>query len=132
MTRVLLVQRDQAVADRMADDLEKAGYEVERCLGPDLEPCPVVEAAPCPLVDGADVLVYDAWVAGDSGAGEHLTASLRELYADLPIVLTSAHDPLDWVERDGAHRVFPLPRDPSTQALLGAIEIALEDQGMAV
>ena len=64
MTRVLIVHRDPAVAERLAADLREAGYEVERCSGPQHVPCPVLEQLPCSLVDWADVLVYDAWVAG--------------------------------------------------------------------
>src|SRR3970040_258947 len=66
-----------------------AGYETETCGGPQAEPCPVIEDLPCPLVDRADVLVYDAWVAGGSEAGHRLVSELREIYADLPVVLTS-------------------------------------------
>ena len=61
MTRVLVVQRDQAVAEQMAAGLRGAGYETELCGGPEREPCPVIADMPCPLVDRADVLVYDAW-----------------------------------------------------------------------
>jgi CheY-like chemotaxis protein len=44
MTRVLVVQRDQAVAEQMAASLRGAGYETELCGGPGREPCPVIEA----------------------------------------------------------------------------------------
>jgi DNA-binding NtrC family response regulator len=132
MTRVLVVQRDPAVAERMAADLGRAGYETELCGGPEREPCPIGSELPCPLVDRADVLVYDAWVAGDSDDGHQLIAHLRDVYADLPVVLTSTSSSLDWVEREGPHRVLPLEGEPEPAALVDAIETALSDQGMAV
>ena len=132
MTRVLVVQRDRSVAAEMAEELHGAGYEVELCGGPLHEPCPVIDDLPCPLVDRADVLVYDAWAAGDSDAGRRLISELRDVYVDLPVVLTSADESVQWVEREGAHRVFPLPGRPTPEALVHTIEIALADQGMAV
>ena len=132
MTRVLVVQRDPMIAERMCVDLRRAGYETETCGGPLAEPCPVIEDLPCPLVDRADVLVYDAWVAGGSEAGHHLVAEMREVYADLPVVLTSVDRSLDWVEREGPQRVVPLGPQPTTDDLVAAIELAMTDQGMAV
>ncbi len=132
MTHVLIVQRDPAVADQMAADLRRAGFETELCGGPRQERCPVVEDLPCPLVDRADVLVYDAFVAGDSEGGHRLVAHLRDVYADLPVVLTSAKASLPWVEGEGPERVFPLGDRPDPATLLAAIEMALSDQGMAV
>ncbi len=131
MTRVLLVQRDPAVASDMAAKLRSAGYEIELCGGPEQEPCPVIRDMPCPLVDRADVLVYDAWVAGEAVAGEHLVSQLRDAYADLPVVLTSVDDSVAWAEREGRHRVFPLGSQPTDTELVEAIEVALGDQGMA-
>ena len=132
MTRVLVVQRDPMIAERMCVDLRRAGYETETCGGPQAEPCPLIEDLPCPLVDRADVLVYDAWVAGGSEAGHHLVAEMREVYADLPVVLTSVDRSLDWVEREGPQRVVPLGPQPTTDDLVAAIELAMTDQGMAV
>jgi DNA-binding NtrC family response regulator len=132
MSRVLVVQRDPAVAERMADGLRRAGYEIERCGGPEHEPCPVIADMPCPIVDRADVLVYDAWVAGDATGGQQLVNELREVYADLPVVLTSVDETVGWAEREGLHRVFPLGSRPSDEQLIEAVEAALGEQGMAV
>ncbi len=132
MTRVVIVHRDRAVADRMAADLRGRGYETEQCGGPQQEACPVVDDLPCPLVDRADVLVYDAYVAGGGAAGHGLVSHLRDVYADLPVILTSADASLDWIEREGPERVIPLEDDPDPETLREAIETALEDQGMAV
>jgi CheY-like chemotaxis protein len=132
MTRILVVQRDPAVADKMAASLRAAGYEIEGCGGPQQEPCPVVGDMPCPLVDRADVLVYDAWVAGNGPGGHALVSRLRELYVDLPVVLTSVDASVGWAELEGEHRVVPLGSSPSDAELVRAIEVALADQGMAV
>jgi DNA-binding NtrC family response regulator len=132
MTRVLIVNRDLSAADRIATELRASGYETEQCGGPQQEPCPIVGELPCPLVDRADVLVYDAHVAGDGEAGHRLVSHLRDVYADLPVVLTSTDATLRWVERTGPERVFPLGPDPEPGELRAAIETALEDQGMAV
>jgi CheY-like chemotaxis protein len=132
MTRVLVVQRDPVVAEQMAASLRGAGYETELCGGPQREPCPVIADMPCPLVDRADVLVYDAWVAGNAFGGHELVTALREVYVDLPVVLTSVDQSVGWAERDGPHRVIPLGSRPSDTELIEAIEVALGDQGMAV
>ena len=132
MTRILVVQRDPAVADQMAAGLRAAGYEIEGCGGPQQESCPVVGDMPCPLVDRADVLVYDAWVAGDAAGGQRLVSALREVYADLPVVLTSVVESGGWAQREGPHRVIPLGSRPSDTELLEAVEVALGEQGMAV
>ena len=87
--RAALVSRDPATASHQAEVLRAAGYDVETCGGPQHEPCPVVGGLPCPMVDRADVLIYDAWVAGSAEAGRQLVAELREMYADLPLVLTA-------------------------------------------
>ncbi len=131
MTRVLVVQRDPAVAERMAATLRGAGYG-PLCGGPEREPCPVIADMPCPLVDRADVLVYDAWVAGNAVGGQQLVTELREVYVDLPVVLTSVDESVAWAEREGLHRVIPLGSRPSDTELIEAVEGAVGDQGMAV
>jgi hypothetical protein len=132
MTRVIVVDRDAALATQRAAQLRTAGYEVEQCGGPQVQPCAVLGDRPCPLADRADVLVYDAWAAGDSDGGRRLVAHLRDVYVDLPIVLTSVDERLDWVETEGPTRVTPLSGRPTAERLSAAIETALADQGMAV
>jgi CheY-like chemotaxis protein len=132
MTRVLVVHRDPAIAAQMSESLRGAGYEIEMCGGPEQEPCPVAVDLPCPLVDRADVLVYDAWVAGDEAASHHLVTGLRELYVDLPVVLTSVDPGVQWAEQEGEHRVIPLGSSPTDAELVAAVEQAVGDQGMAV
>jgi hypothetical protein len=132
MTRAVVVDTDPARAQRHAAALRSVGYEVETCGGPGVEPCPVVGRLPCPLVDRADVLIFDARVAGEDGGGSRLVADLRDLYVDLPLILTSVDPGLDWVETEGRNRVTPLAGDPGPEQLLAAVEVALADQAMAV
>jgi len=132
MTRVVVVHHDPAVGAEQAALLRSAGYDAEACGGPLVEHCPVLEAHPCPLADRADVLVYDAWAAGSGESGHELIAQVRDLYADLPLVLTGVDEDLAWVETEGPERVTPLRGRPDLQRLTAAIESALADQGMAV
>jgi DNA-binding NtrC family response regulator len=132
MIRAVVVSRDPGVAAQRAETLRAAGFAVELCGGPSQEPCPVLGSLPCPLVDRADVLVYDAWVAGGSDAGRQLVAEVRETYPDLPVVLTSVDQRVDWAATEGPHRVTPLADDPTPEDLLAAVKAALADQGMAV
>lgn len=132
MNTAVVVNRDPVQAAKHAAVLRKAGFKVELCGGPLDEACPVLGDLPCPLVDRADVLIYDAWVAGTGDAGRQLVAEVRDTYPDLPIVLTSVDEGLAWVETEGPHRVTPLPGDPSPEQLQAAVQSALADQGMAV
>jgi len=87
MTRVLLVYHDTNVADIEADELRRAGYEVDRCAGPiGGGPCPVLRGQPCWQVEAADVLLYDQW---DAMHGPDIVDELRRLHGDKPLVVTS-------------------------------------------
>ena len=132
MVRVVVVHHDPDVAASQTAQLQAAGYEIETCGGPLAVTCPVLEDQACPLADRADVLVYDAWAAGDSDAGRELVRHLRDVYADLPLVLTAVDDRLQWVETEGPERVTPLRGMPAVDTLRRAIDVALADQGMAV
>lgn len=119
MTRVLLVYHDTNVADLEADELRRAGYEVDRCAGPTGgEPCPVLHGEPCWQVEAADVLLYDRW--DGMHEGPDLVDELRHLHGDKPLVVTSAAH---------ASRSPVEPRDPvvaqSRVSLTDAIERAL-------
>lgn len=85
--------RDPGLAERQAETLRAAGYEVELCGDPLQDPCPAIKSLPCPLVDRADVLIYDALIA-DSDGGRQLVAELRETYVDPPVVLGT--EPWTW------------------------------------
>lgn len=132
MTRVIVVDRDPAAAARRAAELQAAGYEVEQCGGPESQPCAILGDLPCPLADRADILVYDAWAGGDREGSRQLIAHLRDVYVDLPIVLTNVDERVDWIETEGPWRVTPVRGTPTTEALAAAIETALGEQGMAV
>ena len=132
MVRAVVVNKDPRLAEQHAQALRDAGYQVELCGGPQQEPCPVLGGLPCPLADRADVLVYDAWAIGGTIPARRLVAEVRETYPDLPIVLTSVDENLDWVETEGPHRVTPLEGHPSPTELQAAVQAALADQGMAV
>ncbi|MFZ5855037.1 MAG: hypothetical protein ACOYXS_11185 [Chloroflexota bacterium] len=126
MTRVLVVHHDLAIGDQEADSLRRAGYEVEQCQGPiGGAPCPVIAGRTCPAADRADVLVYDVWATGESDGGQKLIEGLRELYPDVPVVLTAPGMELDWVETSGPHRVVPLVGPPTAARLGEAIKRAL-------
>jgi DNA-binding response OmpR family regulator len=89
MTRVLLVYHDMTVADTEADELRRAGYEVDRCAGPiGGSPCPVLRGEPCWQVEAADVLLYDRW--DPARRGPDLVNLLRRLHGDKPLVVTSS------------------------------------------
>ncbi len=136
MNTAVVVNTDPEVAVRQARALREAGYAVEMCAGPDhlhgLRSCPLFGDLPCPLVDRADVLIYDAFVMSAPDATRQLIADVRDTYPDLPIVLTSVDERLDWVETEGPHRVTPLPANPTSKQLRAAVEAARADQGMAV
>lgn len=125
MTRVLVVHHDVDLADLEVDALRRAGYEVDQCGGPThaLSACPVMRGQPCWQVDAADVVVYDAWAAGDGGAD--LMADLRVLYPKLPVVLTSTGMELDWEDKDPAERTTSVAGVPTRTNLAAAIEESL-------
>ncbi len=132
MVSAVVVNKSFAKAEHHAAVLRASGYLVELCGGPDHDDCPVLAGLPCRLADGADILIYDALVMADNDAVRQLVADVRDVYPDLPIVLTSAGPDLAWVETEGPLRVFPLAGEPSSDELRAAVEAALPDQGMAV
>lgn len=132
MNTAVVVNADPEVAIKHARTLRQAGYAVELCAGPDHRTCPLLGDLPCQLVDRADILIYDAWVMDGPEGTRQLIADVRDTYPDLPIVLTSVDERVDWVETEGPHRVTPLGSDFSPEQLRSAVETALADQGMAV
>lgn len=96
MTRVLVVNHDPDLADIEADELRRAGYDVDLCAGPDAAGnCPVMHGRSCWQVELADVLVYDMWA---HEGRRDLIDDLSLVHPDKPVVLTSAGAMmLDWV-----------------------------------
>jgi DNA-binding NtrC family response regulator len=125
MTRVLLVYHDIDVADIEADELRRAGYEVDRCAGPiGGEPCPVLRGEPCWQVEKADVLVYDTWDASRRH-GPDLVADLRRLHPDKPLVLTSSDPALERVVAKEGEATPPILHAPTRATLKSAVQGAL-------
>jgi hypothetical protein len=125
MTRVLVVHHDIDLADQEVDSLRRHGYEPVQCSGPSMFSCPVMRGLPCADVERADVLVYDVWSTTESDGGRSLINGLRDMYPDIPIVLTAPGMELDWVETEGAHRVVPLVGPATAERLDAAIQEAL-------
>ena len=127
--RVLVVHHDAGLAEAEASALRRMGYDVEQCAGPAKAACPVMRGERCPAVERADVLVYDVWANTESDGGRRLIEQLRELYPDIPVVLTAPGMLLDWVETEGAHKVTPLEGVPTSTRLDAAIREALGEAG---
>lgn len=119
--RVLIVQRDPAYADLLAQRFQQAGFSVIRCAGPhppdyycylfDSEPPPAVRAHRprlaqgsygCPLVEAAEVLIYDPWLYTRPGSPDarDLIRALRRCYPDQPLVLAWAEEGMPAFEPD--------------------------------
>jgi len=124
-TRVLVVHHSEGVAVAEADALRNLGYEVGLCSGPARFACPVLRGERCADAEWADVLVYDVWSTTESDGGRCLVEGLRDLYPEIPIVLTSPGMLLSWVETEGAHKVTPLEGVPTRERLDVAIREAL-------
>jgi DNA-binding response OmpR family regulator len=125
MTRVLVVHHDIDMADQEVEALRMAGYEADQCAGPAMNRCPVLQGDPCDAAAHADVLLYDVWATGESDGGRRLIRGLRDLYPDVPIVLTAPGLELDWVEEEGPHAVTPMTGRPDRAHLQAAISAAL-------
>jgi DNA-binding NtrC family response regulator len=125
MTRVLVVNHDLDIADLEVEILRKAGYEVDQCGGPThaLSACPVLNGLPCWQVAWADVLVYDAWAAGDGG--QELTRDLRSQYPHKAVVITSPGMELAWTDEANMTGVVAVAGPPTRARLVEAIESAL-------
>ena len=133
MVKAVVVNREFPKAEQHAAALRAAGYTVELCGGPDHDDCPVLVGLPCRLADARRRAgLRRAGVSDGARLSRQLVADVREIYPDLPIVLTSVDVSLTWVETEGPQRVFPLAGDPSPDELRHAVEAALADQGMAV
>lgn len=126
--RALVVHHDIDLADQEADSLRREGFEVEQCSGPSSFDCPVMRGEYCAAAGRADVFIYDVWASGEAGGARRLIEGLRELYPDVPVVLTAPGIELDWVETSGVHRVVPLVGPPTGARLRKAIEQAFADQ----
>ncbi len=125
MTRVLVVNHDLDVADLEVDLLRRAGYEVDQCGGPThaVSACPILNGLPCWQVAWADILVYDAWAAGDGG--RELTRNLLRQYPDKAVVITSSGMELAWTADPVLAGPVFIAGPPTRAALVEAVESAL-------
>ena len=131
MTRLLVVHPDPLVVWDRAAALEHAGYAVETCPGPAHTDCPILDDEACPLLDTADALVYDASLGSDLDM-QYLVAHLRDIYADLPLIVIGADESDRWAQIEGTRRVWRVPTIGTIGELASVIEQALTEQGMAV
>ncbi len=130
--RVLVVHRSEGVTVAEADGLIRLGYEVEMCSGPAYYACPVLRDEPCPAVERADVLVYDAWATNESDSSRRVIEGLRDLYPEIPVVVTVPGILLNWMETEGPHKITPLVGAPTTELLDAAIREALGEVASTV
>lgn len=84
---------DREVRDDWADSLERMGFRVIRCSGPETTCAILVGSAHCPLHDAADFAVYD-----ESSVSLDFVETLRAAYPPIPIALASDH-----LTTDGTH-----------------------------
>ncbi len=106
----------------VARAIERHGYEVRICEGPDRRhQCPLVHDGACALVNGADVVVNLLGTDPGDPAADVLPAVAGERR---PPAIVSDRAPAD----DHAHRVVITDRPLTTGGLIGAIGEALADR----
>jgi len=127
MTRALLVERDPAVAERIAAALAVVGYDVSRCPGPTLACCPVLGGCGCTLVERADVLVYNVADARFASGDVRLSSELRSLYGDRALILLGTDQVTPSPAVAPGPGVVRLRGKPDPERLALAIEDALAD-----
>jgi DNA-binding NtrC family response regulator len=120
MTHVLVVHRDEDVADLEVDELRRSGYEVSLCTGPAAGPCPLLMDRTCWMADAADVLVCDVRSSADEG--RELITWFRERYPVTPVILTAAAPLFDWVSQAGPYGVTTLVGAPGPGDLLRLVQ----------
>lgn len=129
--RVLVVQRDAALAETYAAWLRQAGFQVTLCgrfPWPD-KPCPLLATGRCALCETADLIVYDPWlyVRADGTGSADLIKALRRAYPDRPVLLTWGSVGVPAAVRaleGGAVREAP----PEPPALVDAVREALAER----
>lgn len=124
LTRVAFVDDDAALRDANAQTLELAG----------LDPLPLVSAAEAlARVDAGfeGVVVSDVRMAGMDGLA--LFRRLRELDADLPVILITGHGDIPMAVsamREGVYDFIPKPYAP--EALVASVHRALEKRRLVL
>jgi hypothetical protein len=85
--RVVVESDDAAVGWAVGGVLQREGYEVVQCPGPDAgHRCPVLDGGRCQLVADADVVIN--LLGGDhtDGIGPAVRTALRSAHPDTPVV----------------------------------------------
>jgi DNA-binding response OmpR family regulator len=113
--RVLVVEQDRGLRDRVGKWLEDEGFDVMACSGPSTPEyaCVAFRHGGCPLAHGADVVVLDVWTAADAVERGHGGLELLRYYTDraLPVIaVRQRRDPLE-VEFDEAVADVEWPPD---------------------
>lgn len=133
--RVLLECEPEATPSIIAEVIEKEGYAVETCHGPSDHGCALLENGSCDLIDGADVVVNMLRSSNEGETILHETELLRRPPAIVaektsPHMGAATHDGAD-PPAPGPQRVTIVQRPVTKEALLGAIETALEQREAA-
>ena len=125
--RVLLEVDDGAEAFARLRVLERAGYHVSWCPGPDGHPtrrCPLVTEGSCPLADDADVVVTALRLHHDST--REVLGALARAKPELPVVVeATAPSAKRWAAAVGDRPVVYAPT--SSTELVAAVGEALRE-----
>ncbi len=126
---VLLVEPNEDDRERLGGWLEKTGFGVVECRGPDRldYTCLGVQGRPCPLVEAADLAILDLRLLSDSF--ERRAPSLRllryYLTAGKPVLLLGTHGGRRKPYRED-HLTF-LKSWPGPRTFIGAVRQLLEE-----
>jgi len=125
---ILLVEQDREISDTLGRWLDRHGYQLLACPGPQppTYSCIGVDRGSCPLAHGADLVVLDMWLAGESVMVGASSLELLERYLDavLPVIaFTHGADPTD-ISRTERLTVIEWPPDQgellqTTRSLIG-------------
>lgn len=129
--RVLIEDPDGAVLGAGRRHLEREGFDVRVCSGPQgmgRRECPLLRGEGCHLAAGADVVFTS--LAADSVRGREVVAALRRHYPTTPVVAelpAPRHEELR-EDLDGCHVLYmPSGLHRMTTAIRAALDVgALE------
>lgn len=118
--RVLVEDADGAARWAWTRVLERAGYEVATCGGPDANGgvCRLVDSGRCGLVDGADVVVYNLNAARAANAA--VLDALRERAAHVPTVVVMPEPDIPR-HRERLAGCVVLPAPPTASDVVDAV-----------
>jgi hypothetical protein len=126
--RVLLVEADPELRDRIGMWLECSGFEVLLCPGPSAPSytCLASKGRPCALAKGADVVLLDLWLASDNIMLGTTASELLAYYVsnDRPVVVIDpGHEELlAFVDEIAARIEWP----PERRELVESVRVAFQ------